>query len=217
MPVETQSLAATLSAEDFAVVASNLNARQFVLLGQAERLLNENETIATALDFFVVGTAHLQAGQTTQALAWYDLAADDTNADPTVRGAALRGLGAAHFQLGNVEVGRQRFQEAVDLPTVQPDATPVFTESSGISTYLSWVEAELSFGDCAGAVESMQALADQAASATAPALYGSSNGLRILGLGAALSSACPGASLQANQLFQLATVGNETAQTTPSG
>lgn len=135
---------------------TQINTENLVLSRQAADLINELEGDVSAMEYYSVGYAlsysglHVEASNLlTQGLA---VARDSTGALSLLRQDALE-----HFALGDLEGGRTRWREAMDISDKYPGRNATTVAAETMYTEMRWAAAELAQHECPAALRHITA------------------------------------------------------------
>lgn len=136
-----------------------LNTENLVLARQAAELIKELDGDVTATEYYATAYAFYTSDQPTEAgrLLSEGLKVVD---DPINETGLLRQDAIVRFYTGDIEGGRERWQQALDVFGNYPEQSKALVAATHLQTEMSWADAELLQGECGAAWEHITAAAE---------------------------------------------------------
>lgn len=144
------------STDKIVVLRRMYNSQRRYLASHAEYLAEQIPALITEIDYNLLAGAYHSIGDYSKTQHYWSLCVEKSPSD-VIRAMNLRGYARFLFALKGVELGRQKFDEALSL--FRPDTDPSLRERA--DTYAMWAKIEHDFGFKAESVSlKLQALAE---------------------------------------------------------
>jgi tetratricopeptide (TPR) repeat protein len=145
--IETSKLKSSLGPEEFnsevtIQLRRNYNSQRRILIAHADFLVNKYASVTTDIDYMLLAGAHNVNSNIEQAKSYWELAVLKSRTSQT-KHTNLRGYALFLFEIGEIEVGRQKFQEALLISLSQTDSDKHLLAD----TYLMMSDVEKDFGN----------------------------------------------------------------------
>jgi hypothetical protein len=136
-------------------VGSQINTENIVLVREAADLIEEIPSQVTATQYYAVGLEACLAGLTAQCeqLLNAGLRVADNALDAT---ALLREYASLLFSIGEVQRGREKWREAMNIFRRYPERNTYAVASTSAFTENAWATAELTLGYCRQALDHLR-------------------------------------------------------------
>ena len=119
----------------------SLNGQRRTLLAQADLLVKQNMIVATEIDLNLLANGFNAIGNYPEADNYWKLTIERFN-DVIIKHMNMRGYAGFLFTQGNIEIGRSKYKEALELR--MPDTENV--KRTIADTYIMWARNERDFG-----------------------------------------------------------------------
>lgn len=144
-----------------------------VLIAQIEQIERDHPDIFSAVDYYILGWAHMYHLDAVSARKAYEQA-DRVATEQSLEFqefAAKRGLAGALFFSKDFEGGRRVYSQVIKLSEERQDPRQPRHEAEGSYTRASWALSELAAGHCAEATAQLHAFQSARNASSTPWLY----------------------------------------------
>jgi tetratricopeptide (TPR) repeat protein len=144
------------STDKIVVLRRMYNSQRRYLASHAEYLADQIPKLITDIDYNLLAGAYHAIGDYSKTQHYWELCVEKSPSN-VIRALNLRGYARFLFALKHVDMGRQKFVEALNL--LKPDTDPSLRERA--DTYAMWSKIEYDFGFEADSISrKLQALAE---------------------------------------------------------
>lgn len=140
----------------FSSLSSSISQESALLSSQAVELANRIPNDISAPEYASIAQSLIDQGITNQRISTLLEAGLKVTKDIDSELALLRIYGRYLFITGNINGGRQKYEEAMNVFSKHSVTDPVFTEISNFDTEMNWARSEYTKGECKQAEKLLQ-------------------------------------------------------------